>query len=168
MRRTLGVIGGVGLGLTLSQFPEFSQQYEQRLGGAVDELRIIVTDFDADAAREGLNREQALDRYEANTDTFIVGRGADMAATIARYERLSQHLVRVQNAGPIEKLSGMAEFYDAQVAARAWENYEPAVPVTPEGVALSGIGILGGYSLVSFLTLPFRRRRQRRTWGRRI
>jgi len=168
MRQALSVIGGVGLGLALSQFPEFSQQYEQRLGGAVDELRVIVTDFDANAAREGLDRVQALARYQVNPDTFIVGRGADMSATIERYERLSQHLALVQNAGPLEKLTGMAEYYDSRIAARAFENYEPAVPVTAEGIVFAGTGILGGYGLVYLLSSLFRRRRDRRPWGRRI
>jgi hypothetical protein len=40
MRRSLSLLGGLGLGLALSQFPEYAQQYTQRLGGAVDELRI--------------------------------------------------------------------------------------------------------------------------------
>ncbi|MBB3444674.1 hypothetical protein FHT93_004547 [Rhizobium sp. BK379] len=41
-----GVILAVGLagGTLFSQAPEFAQQYRQRIGGAVDELRIIVDD----------------------------------------------------------------------------------------------------------------------------
>ncbi|MCK4862479.1 MAG: DUF2937 family protein, partial [Rhodobacteraceae bacterium] len=37
-----GIVGAVALGVSMSQFPEFTQQYQQRLGGAVDELRIIT------------------------------------------------------------------------------------------------------------------------------
>lgn len=159
MRRIFNILGGVGLGLTLSQFPEFSQQYEQRLGGAVDELHAIVVDFDADAAREGLNREQALARYETHPDTFIIGRGADMSATIVRYDRLSSHLATLQNAGPVERLSGLAQYYDPEISARAFEAYKPAVPLTVEGFAYAGAGVLGGYGIVGLLGLPFRRRR---------
>ena len=42
MRRTLAVVGGVGLALVLSQFPEYAQQYQQRLGGAVDDANLHV------------------------------------------------------------------------------------------------------------------------------
>ena len=42
MRRALSILGGLVLGFGFAQFPEYAQQYEQRLGGAVDELRIIV------------------------------------------------------------------------------------------------------------------------------
>ena len=50
IRRLISIVGGVGLGLVASQFPEYAQQYEQRLGGAVDELRVFVEKFDASAA----------------------------------------------------------------------------------------------------------------------
>ena len=46
MRRMLATIGGLGLAVTMSQFPEYAQQYTQRLGGAVDELRVVTEDFD--------------------------------------------------------------------------------------------------------------------------
>ena len=82
MRRALATLGGLGLAIACSQFPEYAQQYEQRLGGAVDELRIIVADFDADARKFGLSREEALGRYAASPDPFIMARGPtiDVAA----------------------------------------------------------------------------------------
>lgn len=162
MRRALNVAGGVALGLALSQFPEFSQQYAQRLGGAVDELHAIVTEFDAAAAREGLSRDEALVRYEDNADTFIAGRGTDMGITIARYERLSSHLSVLESAGPLGRLTGLAQYYDPQIGARAFEAYKPGVPVTTEGFVYAGVGILAGYGIVALLTAPLRRRRNRR------
>lgn len=161
MRRALNMIGGVGLGLTLSQFPEFSQQYEQRLGGAVDELRIIISDFDATAANQGLTRTEALARYAVNNDAFIVERGADMTATLARFERLSTHLAKVENANLFDQLTGITQHYDPEIASRAMEAYKPAVPVTSEGFAFTGIGVLIGYGLLSLVLWPFRRRRRR-------
>ena len=60
MIRALILAGGVAGAAGLSQFPEYSQQYNQRLAGAVDELSHVVADFDASAAAEGLSREAAL------------------------------------------------------------------------------------------------------------
>ena len=40
--RAIAVAGGLAGAAGLSQFPEFSQQYVQRLGGAVDELTAVV------------------------------------------------------------------------------------------------------------------------------
>ena len=69
------VLGGV----LLSQFPEYAQQYTQRLGGAVDELRVIIDRFRRRGGRgAGLTRAQALDRYRQAGDSFLAGRGAAM------------------------------------------------------------------------------------------
>jgi hypothetical protein len=162
MRRILSVIGGLAVGLVLSQFPEYAQQYTQRLGGAVDELRIITEEFDSAADRAGLSRDAAIGRYAITGDDFIEGRGLSMAQTFARYQQLSATLERIQNADAAERLTLLPQFMDSEIGARALENFQPAVPVTMEGFAYAGGGFLIGYlltsGLVRFLMLPFRRR----------
>jgi len=162
MRRTLGVIGGLGLGLVLSQLPEYAQQYTQRLGGAVDELRIITAEFDAAATAAGMTRETALGRYAAASDDFLQGRGVSMQRTFARYEELSATLERIRGADAVQRLTLLPQYMDTEIGARALENFQPAVPVTVEGLAYGGGGFLLGYlvtsGLVRFLMLPFRRR----------
>ncbi len=162
MRRTLGVIGGLGLGLVLSQFPEYAQQYTQRLGGAVDELRIITAEFDAAATAAGMTRETALGRYAAASDDFLQGRGVSMQRTFERYEELSATLERIRGADAVQRLTLLPQYMDTEIGARALENFQPAVPVTVEGIAYGGGGFLLGYlvtsGVVRFLMLPFRRR----------
>lgn len=162
MRRTVGIVGGLALGLVLSQFPEYAQQYTQRLGGAVDELRIITTEFDTAATAAGLTREAAIGRYAATGDNFIEGRGMSMTQTFARYNELSAMLARIQGADAAERLTLLPQFMDTEIGARALDNFQPAVPVTIEGLAYGGGGFLIGYlatsGLVRFLLLPFRRR----------
>ena len=58
--RTIALVVALTLGFALSQAPEIAQQYRQRLGGAVDELRRIVLRFDEDSARSGFDRAGAL------------------------------------------------------------------------------------------------------------
>ena len=96
MRRSLSVAGGLILAVVLSQFPEYAQQYQQRLGGAVDELHVITADFDNAATGAGLTRDEALARYAHAPDAFIAGRGTNMAATFARYAQLSAALARMR------------------------------------------------------------------------
>lgn len=163
MRRIIAGAGGIGLALVLSQFPEYAQQYTQRLGGAVDELRIITTDFDNAALAEGLDRDQALERYAASSDSFLTGRGQSMAATYDRFEQLSQTLAEISNADPIARLKSLPAYLDTDIGRRTLEAYQPAVPVTMEGILYAGAGLIAGYLVVSglwrFLMLPFRRRR---------
>ena len=104
MRRSLSLLGGAALGVALSQFPEYAQQYTQRLGGAVDELRVITTEFDSAAANAGMSRAQALVHYQDSTDQFLAGRGASMGATFARYAQLSVTLAEIKGADAVERL----------------------------------------------------------------
>jgi len=162
MRRMVASIGGIGLALVLGQFPEYAQQYTQRLGGAVDELAAVTQAFDRDAAAGGLDRQTALGRYNASNDEFLAGRGQSMTATFQRYDQLSQTLARIENAGPVERFQNLPAYLDTDIGQRTLAAYEPAVPVTVEGILYAGAGFLLGYVVVSALvrtcSLPFRRR----------
>jgi len=162
MRRTLCILGGLACGVALSQFPEYAQQYTQRLGGAVDELRIITTDFDRAAVEAGLTRPQALDHYGDSDDAFLVDRGRSMEATFARYAELSATLSLIEGAGAAERFTLLPQFFDTEIGGRALDDFKPAMPVTMEGFAYAGAGFLIGYLVLSAITrvllLPFRRR----------
>ncbi|MHA6689697.1 DUF2937 family protein [Devosia sp. A449] len=163
MRRIIAGVGGLGLAMALSQFPEYAQQYTQRLGGAVDELRVITEDFDRAAVAGGLDRIAALQRYEASNDGFLAGRGSSMAATFQRYDTLSATLARIEGANPVERFQLLPAYLDSDIGRRTLESYQPAIPVTMEGILYAGGGFILGYLVLSglwrFLTLPFKRRR---------
>lgn len=145
----------------LSQFPEYSQQYAQRLGGAVDELRQFVEDFDADAARVGLGREQALSEL-SRAGALGAERAETMQSTIERFDRLSSALADLKDAGPFSRAYHAVHFNDPGIAQAAWQDFKPAVPLTFEGAIFSGAGLAAGGLLVSiflgFLRMIFRRR----------
>lgn len=162
LRRLIAGTGGLALAVILSQFPEYAQQYTQRLGGAVDELRVITEEFDRAAGEGGLDRQAALERYNASNDEFLAGRGTSMSATFQRYDLLSQTLAEIQGAGPLERLQSLPAYLDTDIGRRTLENYQPAVPVTMEGILYAGGGFILGYlglsGLVRFFAMPFRRR----------
>jgi hypothetical protein len=165
MRRALSIVGGLALGFGFAQFPQYAQQYEQRLGGAVDELRIIVDDFDRGARAFGLSREGALLRYAASPDAFLNDRGLSMRMTISRYERLRRDLATLQAASAAERVQLLPRYLDSDIGARALENFEPGVPATAEAAVWGAAGTVLGYLLLypffGFLTLPFRWRNGR-------
>lgn len=160
--KALSLAGGVAGAVGLSQFPEFSQQYAQRLGGAVDELARVVEDFDADASDVGLNRDEALSQLSRG-GSLARARAATMAATIARHQKLSADLAALEGAGPFTRAYFATRMTDSGIAERAWQAYKPAVPTTFEGVTFAGVGYLTGLLLVgaalSVLRRLFRRRR---------
>lgn len=141
MGKLVNIAGGVGLGVCLSQFPEYSQQYVQRLGGAVEELTTVVADFDASAKDAGLDRTQALNRLTG--DQFLENRNQDMTRTIDRQERLSESYAMLKEANAFQRLGAIRRFGDAKVTAGAWADFQPAIPLNIESLVL----LLGGYSL---------------------
>ena len=149
-------IAALGLGITLSQFPEYSQQYVQRLGGAADELTKVVDDFDRTARRSDQTREEALASMTGTE--FLEGRKTDMETTITRQERLTASYATLKDADAFTRLANIYRFSDAQIGASAWEDYQPAVPVTIESGALLLGGYVGLYGFLSFFGRMFRRR----------
>jgi hypothetical protein len=156
----LGLFGGV----TASQGPEFAQQYRQRLGGAVDELRQVITRFDTDAQVSGETRESAIARLRSNTDDFVSRQGAAMQANVERLGRLESHRTAMLESGPFSRIALMVRDGDTDILEAVSRDFEPAVPVTEEGVLSAAAGFIavwGGVLLLSgFLRSLFRRRRR--------
>lgn len=99
MLKFLAIAGGLVAAASLSQYPEFSHQYMQRLGGQVVALSEVVADFEASALRSGLTRTQA---FEQMTGTqFLDDRQADMRATFTRHAVLTDNLARLRGASPM-------------------------------------------------------------------
>lgn len=154
------VVGALGGAVGLSQFPEFSQQYLQRLAGQVDALTVVVQDFDATANRNALKREDALSQMQGTP--FLVERQQDLRRTFLRHARLSDNLIALRAAGPLERMLMPQRLGDLETLEATWADYRPAVPVTLEGLAAGGIGFLAGGTalsgLLSMLLWPLRRR----------
>ncbi|WP_299687557.1 DUF2937 family protein [uncultured Tateyamaria sp.] len=161
--RAMALAGGLMGGAVASQFPEFSQQYTQRLGGAVDALAEVVADFDASAQAEGLSREAALDQM-VGTD-FIERRQTDMRRTFARHARLSADLQTLQGAGPFMRAYHAQRFSDREVARAAFDAYQPALPLSFEGVVFAAAGFFAGlaamWAVLRLICWPFGRARRR-------
>ena len=161
--RILSLAGGIAGAAVLSQFPEFSQQYLQRLAGQVDALALVTSDFDASAEKAGLSREEALTTMSGTE--FLGYRQDDMRRAFARFARLSSDLTLLREAGPVERIGMPQRFADTETFAAAWADFQPAMPVTSAGAITAGVGFAGGWAavagLLSVLTSPFRRRSAR-------
>lgn len=123
----------------LSQGPEFAQQYRQNLAGRVDELAGA-----ADVVQTG---------------------GATAQILTERRQKLIEHQARLEQAGPFLRLVELARGYQPDVAAATYARFEPAAPITIEGIAHAAVGFVVGWILGALLLSglgAFAPRRKRR------
>ncbi|ABG31648.1 DUF2937 domain-containing protein [Roseobacter denitrificans] len=146
--------------LGAAQFPAFSQQYLQRLGGAVDALQQVILDFDASAASLGLSREEALAQMTGSA--FVQARRADMQQAFRRYDGLRAALDTLEGQGPFMRAYHFAHLTDGEIVKGAWEAFEPALPITFASALFAGVGgVAGGISAALLAGLLRSRRRSK-------
>jgi hypothetical protein len=143
MLRILAILGGVSGAVALSQFPEFSQQYLQRLAGKVDALTTVAAGFDATATSNGLTREAALAALSGSK--LLEEQQADMRAILTMQTRLADNLAALRNASPLARLAMPQRFGDVDTLTATWADFRPALPATAEGAITAGLGYGGGW-----------------------
>ena len=143
MTNVPGILGAVVFGIGMSQFPAFTEEYQQRLGGTVDELRIITEEFDRTAANQNMTRNQAL---MANTGAQFLGiRVDDLPDTFVRYEQLSEDQQVLANADTIKRFTSFLRMTDNQLVNATWNAHKFAVPTNTDGFVFALIGVMGGF-----------------------
>lgn len=140
-RAFTGLLALIGAG-TMSQAPEFTQQYRQALGGAVAELQVVAEDFDRASEQAGLSRNEALEQYRDTDNSFLGERGRQIAGTLDRYERLKGQAEAIETAGPFERIWLVIQNPDMRIVEGARERFEPAIPLTIAGGVMA---LLGGF-----------------------
>jgi Protein of unknown function (DUF2937) len=158
LARRLALVIAVLAGLIGSQAPEFAQQYRQRLGGALEELNRIVSEFDTEVLRQNLTRTEGLRRLEDNLEPLARERGDDMDKAINRSERLNAQIQAMNSAGPLRRLYVVATSFDPKIAQGTLDNYEPAAPLSVGALIAAGLAALLGWAAVRLVAWPFSRR----------
>lgn len=157
-RRVAAAVGLVAAALA-SQAPEYTQQYRQRLGGAIDELQAMIARFDSEAADQSLTREQGITRLKDNGDPLAQGRGAALDEAVVRADRLTRQRDAFRTAGPISQYAILMERFDPGLARRTVGDYQPAAPLTLAGLIAAMLGFAVGWLGTHVAAVPFRRRR---------
>jgi len=127
-----------------AQFPEFYQQYLQRLGGRLDQARFDLDRLIEDAATLGRTVEAYIQELFA-----AGGEAAQLAAKreLARLDgarELEQAYQALSQAGPLERPVAFLHHFDPSLAEATLGSYAPGFPVTPEGFAYAAAGLLAG------------------------
>ena len=169
MIRVLCLIGGLTGAAGLSQFPEFSQQYLQRLAGQVDELTRQVVEFDQTAMADGKGREEMLQAMAATP--LVAGQEAMWRRTFARHARLSENLMVLRDASPLDRLTMPHRMADPATMQAVWNDFTPAMPLSAAGATSAVTGFLSGWLVLAVilgvLRAPLRKVQSTPTQSRR-
>jgi hypothetical protein len=160
--RTLAIGLGLIAALIASQLPEFTQQYRQRLGGAIDEVRTVVARFDADARINSLTRRDALAKLAQSQDDLVRRRAQDVVANVSRLEALEAQARAMRDAGPVARVGYFMRYADPALVQATMKDFEPALPVTSEGAIATAAGFVAGWGVVQLAAWPLRRWRETR------
>jgi hypothetical protein len=136
--RVLCVLGAVGL----SQAPEFFQQYLQRLGGHLDEAKLILAGFADVARRSGMTLQGYVDMLRAQPTAAVAETGIQIAEIQTRVATLETAERALREANLWERPFVFFRHADWDIAGRTWEVFKPAVPVTLEGAVYAGAGMV--------------------------
>ncbi len=159
MTNVPGIVGAVIFGIGMSQVPTFTDEYMQRLGGTVDELRIITEEFDRTAASQNMTRNQALMAYP---DGFFLGiRVDELPDTFVRYEQLSEDFEVLANADTLKRFTSFLRMTDNRLVNATWNAHTLAVPTSTDGFVFALIGAMGGFFGITHISGMISRRRKK-------
>jgi hypothetical protein len=160
MRKIILIVSGL-LGASLfSQFPEFFQQYTQRLGGRLDEVNLQVANVDKRAAAESMTRYDYVRHFMKNSDGVIRREGDNLADILGRQIALARAYNALHKSAPLWRAAVFSEHFDPDIAFPTFDAYRPAIPLTAEGGIYSGTGFFTSW-LIMYMFVGRRRRRQK-------
>ena len=158
MLRILLIVFALLCAGAMSQFPEFFQQYKQRLGGTLDEINRQVEALDVRAAENDMGRYDYIRRFQANEDPIIKGEGDAMVDMLSRQVRYQDALDRFRAAPWYMQAIEVAFHLEPDIAEQTLKDFVPAVPLSVSGGAHAFFGFFFGYLLPLCIRALFPRR----------
>lgn len=128
--------------LVFAQIPELMQQYRQRLGGAADELSIVVRNFDDDSRRSGYDRSSALNVMKQNSERLVTEQGHRMDDYVTRLNRLNSQQSAMANGITPTSIIAVAFDYDGPTMSQAKAAFSPAIPMTMTSLMCALVGFI--------------------------
>ncbi len=136
--RILCAVGAVAF----SQFPEFMQQYLQRLEGHLDEARLELDRFQDAASKSGMSLDQLVAGAAQNPDKAMGRMGEVVRGAITRVNELGAADEALRHASTWTRPFVFLHHADWGIARATLAIYRPAVPTTAEGLVYAGVGIV--------------------------
>ena len=159
MKLVFTIITALLFGSLLSQFPEFYQQYLQRLGGQLDGIRLEITDLDQRAESAQKNRFEYIRRLLENDDPIVQNEGDNLARLLGRQIKLQRTFDDLNSSNPLWRSVRFAHHFNNEIAIPTLDSFRPAIPITVEGAYYFSLGAFLGWFFSWLLGRFFRRQK---------
>ena len=159
MKLVFTIITALLFGSLLSQFPEFYQQYLQRLGGQLDGIRLEITDLDQRAESAQKNRFEYIRRLLENDDPIVQNEGDNLARLLGKQIKLQRTFDDLNSSNPLWRSVRFAHHFNNEIAIPTLDSFRPAIPITVEGAYYFSLGAFLGW-FFSWLLGRFLRRQK--------
>ncbi len=128
--------------LIFSQAPQFIQQYTQRLGGHIAELKSQVEMIRQTAAFSGKNIEQYIHRFTSSPETDLEQQGLFLQRIVDRLATLSSAMHELQDAASLAKPFVLLGHFQLDVAQGTLQAFQPGLSLNAEGICYALMGIV--------------------------
>ncbi len=135
-------------GALLSQFPGFYQAYLQRLGGRLDQARLQIARIEQAARAEGYSLADYIAYFRDHALSEERRQGEIMIAQLADVERLEAALAAHGGPSLLERPVRFVQQFESVYAEATLADFEPTLPLTPEGAVYMAAGLSIGFLLV--------------------
>lgn len=148
LREAMAMLVALAFAIAASQVPAFVQQYEQRLGCALQEAERELARFEADAAAVGLSFNDYVRRLSQNPDPAVARTGATVGQIALRVAELGAQAQALAEAGHLMRPLVLAARNDPELLAGAWRQFAYTLLLDPPFAA---VGLLLGWLLQRLL-----------------
>lgn len=137
--------------LSASQIPGYVQEYEQRLGGARDEVTRLLEEFSAIAERSGTDLATYAERLAGDDDPSIGATGREIISLSERVYRMTTHAEALAVSSRFMKPVVLVRDGDREIIGAAWKAYHHTLTLDPEFGAI-GLGV-GWFVFIFFAAI---------------
>ncbi len=135
--------------LIFIQIPAFLVQYQQRLGGHVDELALLIRRYKSAAADNSRTVEEYIGLHLQSDVKEFVSTGKIMADNMERFTDLSSALKDLSGSKGLIKFFHFIKDMDFDIVKAAMKNFVPGISFSIDTLIF---GLLG---IIFFMTVYF-------------
>lgn len=143
------VVFGAFLG---SQFPQFMQQYNQRLSGHVEELRRTLLHLEEVAAKSGISLQVYIKKFSDQPDLDISRQGSFMQDLVLRFEDLQYSLTTLNESTVWSRPYFFIKNFQLDIGKATFHYYSPGLSFDAEACMYV---LMGGFLGWGFYRLCF-------------